>query len=101
MKRQPQSKPRSGDRLKVIADCGVRNDDDSNVRSTELRGEVVTAAGVNCNYDHADTGEPMVAATLGNGALTAIPRRALKAQRASTRTGYSRRFANAWNAIFA
>ncbi len=100
VKRQKKSRAVAGDRLKVVGTCGVRNDDDSSVRSVELRGETVTAAGVNCNYDHAETGEPMVAATLDSGALTAIPARCLKPVRRGVGVGYSSKFAAGFRRIF-
>lgn len=90
----------AGDELKVVADCGIRNDDDSSVPSVELRGHRVTAAGVNCEYDHAETGERMVAAELENGFLTAIPRRALRHARTGASVGSTSRFRRAWAAIF-
>ena len=91
-----------GDECVVKADCGVRNDDDASVPSVELRGAKVKVSGANAVYTHAETGETMVGCTHENGALSAIPARALRneTQAQSTSKGWNRRFANAWREIF-
>lgn len=101
MKRKTRKHVAAGDELRIVANVGIRNDDDSSVPSVELRGMNVVAAGTNCNYQHADTGEDMVGCQLENGYLTSIPRAALKHTRVpGGRVGSTSRFRAAYDAIF-
>ncbi len=86
-----------GDKLRVVADCGVDNSDDSSVPSTELRGADVQVAARNANYKHAKTGEQMVGVSHANGALSAIPARCLAKRRQTTSSGYSAGYAAAFD----
>jgi hypothetical protein len=78
-KRQTQSARLSpGEPVKIIADVGIRNDDDSSVRSLELRGECGNVAGANATYENAETGEEMVGVSLDSGGLVAVPTAAIR-----------------------
>lgn len=101
MSRKRQTYYRPGTRVKITADVGILNDDDSSVESVELRGEEAEVSAVNANYTNQETGEPMVGLTLGNGAIIAAPTRALrKLEPVGLVRGSRRAFAAGWHTLF-
>ena len=66
-----------GDRVRVAGHVGGTVDDDGNA-TFELHGERGRVVGN--PYKHADTGEKMVGVQLDNGAVAAVPRRALRGE---------------------
>ncbi len=91
---------KAGTEAVIEAHVGVRNDDDASVPSAELHGEHVTVSGQNSEYVSEDTGETMVACNLSNGALAAVPKRALRVTEGRASVGYSRTYAENHRRIF-
>lgn len=64
-----------GDQVKVIGHVGGNLDDG---RSFDLHGDSGRVIGANPHYRHAKTGERMTTVELPNGAVVAVPTRAVK-----------------------
>ncbi len=74
-KRRKRRPLEQGDRVRVVANVGGNLDDG---KSFGLRGDSGQVVGANPHYRHPETGERMTAVELENGAIAAVPRRALK-----------------------
>lgn len=74
-KRRHRRPLEQGDPVRVVGHVGGELDGGG---SFELHGESGHVVGANPHYTHPETGERMTSIELENGAIAAVPRRALK-----------------------
>lgn len=104
MAKQKQHRPLAPfTRVEIEGHAGVR-DDDGEVSTMELHGQVGRVCAANAEYTHAQTGDRMVGMHLGEhgeGGLVAVPRDALKVTTGRPSSGVvSQAFRRGWQAIF-